>query len=227
MARIRVSVNSKRLNSISDETLRMNSAALKRLSVDDYLAIDRAAEVKSQYYDGELFAMAGGSVNHNLIAFNMGAEIRAALKGRPCRVFGSDMRVKCPTGLYTYPDVTVVCGSLETEGKREDVLLNPILIVEVLSPSTEDYDRGRKGEHYWSIPSLKEYVLVDQSAVIVQQQVRVDPERWTMSRTTDRNGILSLTSLGVSISVAEIYAQVDFATSSESPPEGLGHESGG
>jgi Uma2 family endonuclease len=197
---------------IDSRYVAMNSAALRRLSVDDYLAIERSAEMKSEFYDGEMFAMAGGSKNHNIIAVNLIGELRAALKGRPCQVFGSDMRVKVPSGLYTYPDVGIVCGGTQMEGKSEDTLLNPVVLIEVLSDSTEDYDRGRKAKHYWSIPSLKEYILVSQNAAQIDRVVRETADRWTTTNLASLNGALSLAALNVSIPLAEIYANVEWPT---------------
>lgn len=131
------------------------------LSPEDYLALERSAEFKSEYFDGQIFAMAGASESHNIITLNVGSEIRQQLKKCPCTVYVSDMRVKVgPTGLFTYPDVVVVCGQAQFDDSHLDTLLNPTLIVEVLSDSTEAYDRGRKFEHYCKLESLAEYVLI-------------------------------------------------------------------
>ena len=133
-----------------------------RLTPEDYLALERSADFKSEYFDGEIFAMTGASEPHNTIVANTLSEIRQQLKKRPCKVYANDMRVKVdPTGLYTYPDVVVVCGKARLEDAHLDTLLNPTLIVEVLSDSTEAYDRGRKFEHYRKLESLAEYVLID------------------------------------------------------------------
>jgi Uma2 family endonuclease len=131
------------------------------ISPEQYLAIERKAERKSEYFNGEMFAMAGASESHVLIVTNVVAELREQLRGRPYTVYSTDLRVKVsPTGLYTYPDVVVVCGQPQFADDQRDTLLNPTLIVEVLSESTQDYDRGEKFEHYRSIASFHEYVLI-------------------------------------------------------------------
>ena len=136
----------------------MNPQLKPRLTPEDYLAIERSAEFKSEYFDGEIFAMAGASRAHNSIVLNTGSEIRQHLKNRSCKAYVNDMRVKVnPTGLYAYPDVIVVCGKEQFEDTHLDTLLNPTLIIEVLSDSTEAYDRGRKFEHYrlfWNCRSI-------------------------------------------------------------------------
>lgn len=184
----------------------MTTSARKRWSVDDYLAQERAAVVKSEYFDGEVFAMAGASEPHNLIAMNVGAELRAALRGR-CRVYPSDMRIKSPSGLYTYPDVVVVCGKPQFEGDRRDVLVNPSLIVEVLSSSTEGYDRGKKFEHYRQIPSLQSYLLVATDRRSVELYVRQPAGAWLLSPTDP--AIVHVTFPACSLAVSEIYADVE------------------
>ena len=131
----------------------MSSQAKAHLTAEEYLALERKAPYKSEYLKGEVFAMTGASRRHNLISLNIGAELRAQLRQRPCEVYTSDMRVKLgATGLYTYPDVVVVCGEPAFEDAEVDTLLNPILLVEVLSKSTEDYDRG--GDLNITVPCL-------------------------------------------------------------------------
>lgn len=142
----------------------MSSHAQQRYTPEEYLTLERQAQCKSAYYAGEIFATAGASRWHNLIVTNVLRELSLQLKGRPCTTYPSDMRVKVsPTGLYTYPDVTVVCGEAQSEDHQQDTLLNPTLIVEVLSESTEAYDRGGKFAHYRKLPSLLEYVLITQT----------------------------------------------------------------
>ena len=139
----------------------MSSQIQKHYTPEEYLALERQAQYKSEYYAGEIFAMAGASRWHNLIVTNVLRELSLQLKGRPCTTYPSAMRVKIsPTGLYTYPDVTVVCGAARFEDTQQDTLLNPTLIVEVLSESTEAYDRGGKFAHYRKLNSLLEYVLI-------------------------------------------------------------------
>jgi Uma2 family endonuclease len=139
----------------------MSSQAQKRSTAEEYLALERQAQCKSEYYAGEIFAVAGASRWHNLIVANVIGELRSQLKGQPCTTYPSDMRVKIsPTGLYTYPDVTVVCGEAQFDDTQQDTLLNPTLIVEVLSESTAAYDRGGKFAHYRKLATLMEYVLI-------------------------------------------------------------------
>jgi Uma2 family endonuclease len=139
----------------------MSLQAKQRLTPEEYLARERQVDTKSEFYDGELFAKAGASRSHNLIVGNVTGELRAQLRGRPCEVYPADMRVKVSeTGLYAYPDVVVVCGEPRFEDEHLDTLLNPTVIVDVLSPSTEAYDRGEKFAQYRKLASLREYVLI-------------------------------------------------------------------
>jgi Uma2 family endonuclease len=186
----------------------MSTGALKRYTVREYLERERTAETKSEFFDGEIFAMAGANETHNLIASNVLFSLRLGLRGRRCRVYSSDMRVRTPSGLYTYPDVTVVCGKPELEGGPQDVLLNPLILFEVLSPSTETYDRGRKFQNYQTIPSLKEYVLVSQDRRLVEHYVRQEgTNSWVLNSYTD--GEFRLPALGVTLAFEDLYEQVE------------------
>src|ERR1044071_3578846 len=134
---------------------------IARLTEEEYLRLERAAEFKSEYFDGELFAMAGGTRAHSLISANLTGELRAVLKNTKWVTYNADLRIKTEaTGLYTYPDVSIVCGEQRFLDNEQDTLLNPTVVVEVLSDSTEAYDRGKKFEHYRQVPSLREYLLV-------------------------------------------------------------------
>ena len=180
------------------------------LTPEEYLAIDRQAEIRSEYLDGEMFAMAGGSYAHNVIVGNLVGEIRQQLKGRPCAVCPSDQRVHIPeTGLYTYPDVVVVRGEPRFEEDHLDILLNPILIIEVLSTTTEAYDRGKKFQHYQKIDSLAEYVLVAQDQHRVERFLRQDGNEWLLTTTTGLESTVSLTSIQCTLDLAEIYDKVE------------------
>lgn len=184
------------------------STALKRLSIAEYLERERHAEFKSEYFDGEVFAMAGGSLNRSLIAANLIREIGLALKDRQCIVATSDLRVKVDaTGLYTYPDATIVCGDLEFDDEKRDTVLNPTVLVEVLSESTEKYDRGRKSQHYRRIPSLKALVLVSQEDFHVEWYT-LESDSWLLNERTGLDQELDIQSLGIRISLAEIYRNV-------------------
>ena len=186
----------------------MTTSAVKRYSVEEYLELERAADSKSEFYDGEVFATSGASITHVRICLNLYAELRDRLRRGPCGAFTSDMKVNSPTGLYTYPDVSVVCGDIRFEGDREDILLNPIVIFEVLSPSTEAYDRGKKFEHYQSIASVQEYVLVAQDARKLDHYVRRPDGRWLLQPISE--GELVLQSLNCVIPLEEIYENVTF-----------------
>ena len=183
----------------------MASDPRPRVSPEDYLAMERRSETRSEYLDGEIFAMTGASERHNLLAGNLYTAFRAQLRPRGCRVYVSDMRVKVfATGLYTYPDVTVVCGAPQFETAEVDTLLNPQVIVEVLSKSTEDYDRGTKFMHYRTIPSLTEYLLVAQDRVHVEHHLR-QSEGWLLTETDRLADVLDLPSVGARLEIAEVY----------------------
>ena len=180
------------------------------LTPEEYLAIERKAEYKSEYFNGEMFAMAGASERHVLIVTNVVAELRGQLRRRPCTVYSTDLRVRVsPTGLYTYPDVVVVCGQAQFADDQKDTLLNPTLIVEVLSESTKDYDRGRKFEHYRTLTSLSEYVLIDQDKHHVEHFVRQPENRWLLSETNRLEDTIHLSSISCDLALAEVYDKVE------------------
>ena len=192
----------------------MASAPVQKsyLTAEEYLALERQAETKSEYIDGETVAMAGGSPNHSLVIGNLHAELRQCLKGRPCRTYPGDLRVRVPAGnLYTYPDVVVVCGDLQMDDVDPDAVLNPTLIAEVLSPTTESYDRGRKFELYQTLESLKEYVLVAQDRPRVEHFLRQDGHVWLYTDVSGLESSVSFASIGCHVLLAEIYDKVDFA----------------
>ena len=181
------------------------------LSPEDYLALERSAEFKSEYFDGEIFAMAGASESHNLIVINTIRELSIQLKKRPCKVYANDMRVRVsPTGLFTYPDVMVVCGQAQFDDSHLDTLLNPTLIVEVLSDSTEAYDRGRKFEHYRKLESLAEYVLITQHRPHVESYRRQPDQRWVFAESDGLDSRLPLDAIDCELVLAEIYDKVEF-----------------
>lgn len=187
---------------------------VRHLTEAEYLAIERAAEFKSESFDGEMFAMAGGSPMHSLIATNLASEVRSRLKGRPCVPFNSDLRLKIvATGLYTYPDLSVVYGPLEFADAEEDVIVNPTLLAEVLSDSTESYDRGKKFEHYRQIPTLREYLLVSQKEPRIEQFVRGSDGEWRLREAAGLETQMELPSLQITLPLAEVFAHVKFETS--------------
>lgn len=188
----------------------MSALPKKLYTPEEYLALERAAEYKSQYFAGEIFAMAGGSPRHNLISSNVIGELRNQLKKHPCKVYSSDQRIKvATTKLYTYPDVVVVCGKEQFDD--DDNLINPTLVVEVLSESTEAHDRGKKFEQYRRLPSLREFLLIAQDRCQVEQYCKQENGIWgLLSETNDLQSVISLPSLNCELAVAEIYDKVEF-----------------
>jgi len=186
------------------------SAQLKtKLTAEEYLAIERKAERKSEFYDGEMFLMSGATREHNLIVTNIVSELRNQLKGKPCETYPSDMRVRVPaTETYTYPDVVVVCGEPQFDDKEFDTLLNPSLIVEVLSRSTASYDKGGKFAHYRTIESLKEYVVVAQDRYEIEHHAKQTDGRWVLTDIGGLDANVELGSIECSLSVREIYDRV-------------------
>jgi len=175
-----------------------------------YLEIERKAEVRSEYIAGRIYVMSGASERHNVIAGNLYGLIWSQFRGRDCRVYASDMRVKiAPTGMYTYPDIAALCGEPQLEDAHGDTLLNPAVIVEVLSESTEKYDRGDKFAHYRRLETLREYVLVAQDKVRIEHYRR-DREQWVLTEISDREDTLHLPSIDCRISIGAIYEKVDF-----------------
>jgi Uma2 family endonuclease len=184
------------------------AAAKRSWTSAEYLAAERASPTKHEFFDGEIFAMAGASFEHNKIVGNLVGELRSALRHRPCDVTPSDLRVKVPaTGLYTYPDVTVLCGDPLFEDDGRDTLLNPTVLVEVLSESTEGYDRGKKFRNYRSIATFREYVLVAQDGVAVERYTRGDDGVWSLHESGAGERLV-LASIGCEIAVDEIYLKV-------------------
>jgi Uma2 family endonuclease len=185
------------------------SHPVSKLTEAEYLAIERAAEFRSEFVDGEMFAMSGGTNRHGAIQGNLFGELYMALRGSACRPFGSDSRVKVSSRAYVYPDVTVVCTKPQTTGEDSDILLDPVAIFEVLSPSTEKYDRGLKFQLYRSIDSLKEYVLVNQEQVRVEQFTRERDGTWTFRDYQGPDEAIRIDAIGVVIALQRIYDQVE------------------
>ena len=181
-----------------------------RYTPEEYLAIDRQSDSKNEYFNGEVFAMTGASRKHNIITSNVNSSLNTQLKGRQCEVYSSDMRVKVSsTGLYTYPDVVVVCGSPSFEDKEVDTLTNPTLIIEVLSKSTEGYDRGDKFGHYRKLASLLEYILISQDRHNVEHYIRQLDNQWLLSEASDLQATIELPAINCKLPLADIYDKVD------------------
>jgi Uma2 family endonuclease len=194
----------------------MSAVPKQYLTPQEYLALERRAERKSEYLRGEMFAMTGASREHNLIAANVSRELGQQLRERPCEVYQAGMRVKVSvTGLYAYPDVTVVCGEPQFEDAQVDTLLNPTVLVEVLSPSTADYDRGGKATHYRSLPSLQEYILISQDRALVEHYARQGPDQWLLTERHSLDDTLVLKSIHCRLPLTEIYLKVRFPAADE------------
>ena len=180
------------------------------LTPEQYLAIEREAEYKSEYFQGEMLAMAVSDWVHNQLVVNLVAGFHNQFRSRPCDVYPSQMRVLVrATGLYTYPDVVVVCGERQFVDERRDILLNPSLLVQVLSPSTEAYDRGRKFQQYRSIESLVEYLLVASDRVRADLYTRQPDGRWLLTSAGRLEDSLDLQSAGCRLALADLYEKVD------------------
>jgi Uma2 family endonuclease len=188
------------------------SAALKlKFSPRQYLEMERAAAYKSQYYDGEIFAMAGSSPAHVRINSNFMIESGIIFKSGPCYPLNSDLKVRIPDStLYTYPDLTILCEPMQFEDEHEDVLLNPKIIVEILSPTTERFDRGKKFERYQRIPSLLEYILVSQDAPHIDRFHRIPDGLWQLKSFHGLEAMFEFATIPGAISMADIFNGVEF-----------------
>ena len=181
------------------------------ISPQEYLRLERQSEYKSEYVNGQIFAMTGASRKHNLITTNISSSLHTQLRGRPCEVYAVDMRVKVrATGLYTYPDVAVACGEPEFEDNFIDTLLNPTLLVEVLSPSTERYDRIAKSSYYRTMESLAEHLLVAQDEIRVEQYVKQPSGEWLLFEFLALDSTVQLPSIGCSLQLSEVYDRISF-----------------
>jgi Uma2 family endonuclease len=189
----------------------MSQQVISYISPEEYLRLERQAEHRSEYVNGEIFAMTGASLKHNLVSGNIFGELRQQLKGRECQAYMSEMRVKVTgTGLYTYPDVVVVCGERKFEDKYFDTLLNPTVLVEVLSPSTERYDRIAKSSYYRTLDSLAEHLLVAQDEVRLEQYVKQPNGQWLLFESTSLDAVVELASIGCSLALRDVYDKVEF-----------------
>jgi Uma2 family endonuclease len=191
-----------------------------RFTVENYLALERGSEERHEYLDGEIYAMAGEHPDHGTICTNITGQFYAQLRGTPCRVFSKDTKVRSgpapkllqsPKGLYSYPDVLVVCGEMKFHDEHQDVLLNPTVIVEVLSPTTEAFDRGEKWSRYQAwLPSLTDYLLVSQSKPLIEHYRRQPDGAWLYSLVSSLEASISLTSIGGTLRLADVYDRVVF-----------------
>ncbi len=181
------------------------------ITAEEYFAIEEAAEYKSEYYHGEMFAMSGASFAHNLIFSNILGNLYSKLRNADCIVFGSDMKVQLDEAKhYAYPDVSVVCGDVGFAHKRNDTIVNPVLIIEVLSESTQDYDKGFKFKAYQNIPSLKEYILIDQYSCSVEHFFKDTAGLWIYKKYDKPEDTLKICSVDAELSLKAIYHRVKF-----------------
>ena len=189
----------------------LTSSPPKTISLEEYRNLETIAEVKHEYHDGEIIEMTGGSINHNSILINLIVLLKLALRGTNYRLQSSDLRLWIPQynrGLY--PDLMIIAGEPLFSDNRNDEILNPCLIIEVLSPSTSGYDRGDKFRYYRSIPQLNQYLLVSQGEILIESYSKTSENNWLLQEYTPARGIISLDSLGISLNLADIYEGIDF-----------------
>ncbi len=185
-------------------------------SLEEYLALEEAADYKSEYIDGRIIPMAGGSTNHNQIAVNFSTELNFAFKKLDYLVFMSDVRLWIPKNrIYTYPDIAIVVGKPEYYNNRTDTITNPKVIIEVLSDSTKGYDREGKFETYRTLPSFVEYLLIDQSRIHIEQFSKIGNKRWSLQEYDEEDEAVKLTSVPFQVSITDIYNKVTFETVSQ------------
>lgn len=187
-------------------------ATKKYYTPQEYLDMEETADNKHEFHQGEIFAMAGGTQNHARIALDLGTSINLALRGSNCEAYPSDMKLFIKAqNLFTYPDLMIVCGKAEFYENRNDVITNPLVIFEVLSSSTKNYDRGEKFEYYRSISSFQEYILIDQYRIHVEQMYLDTPNKWILSEYNQIADTLKLAKVNIQIPLEELYRRVEFA----------------
>ncbi len=185
-------------------------------SPEEYLMLEEGEKFRSEYQDGRIIPMTGGTPNHNQIALNLSGTLNFYTKGQPYQVFIKDLRLWIPSKrVYTYPDVMLVAGKLEFAEGRKDTITNAVMVAEVLSESTEDYDRGGKFKLFRTIPSLREYVLIDQYEMHVEQFVKTDDNKWVLSEYDGTDAVLKLSCVEFEMVLADIYDRVDFESESD------------
>jgi Uma2 family endonuclease len=183
----------------------------KLYAPDEYLALEEAATYKSEYFHGEIFAMTGGSANHNRISGNVHTVLNNGLRSTRCETFNSDMRLLVKAhSLYTYPDTMVICGRIEFAKDCNDTVINPTVLVEVLSPSTQDHDRGQKFEFYRTLDSFQDYLIIHQDRVYIEYHHKLADKRWVLTEFSDIEASLTLQSLNFEIPLRRIYERVDW-----------------
>lgn len=185
---------------------------LRTFTEDEYLDLERKAKYKSEFIEGQIYAMAGSSPSHSLITANVIIALGLQLRGNQCRVYSNDLKVRIGrAGNYYYPDLTVACGQLQYHDEHQDVVLNPSIVVEVLSPATEADDRGRKWIHYQQIESLTDYIMVSQSEPFIEHYSRQSDGGWRYESCSDLTGVVTIHSIGYELSLTDVYQNIDFA----------------
>jgi len=192
----------------------MGEAAVKKeyFTIEDYLTTEEEAGYKSEYYNGEIVAMSGGSRNHSVICFNLNRRIGEAIDDKDCTGFDSNMKLRiAETDSFFYPDVMVVCGDIQFYEERKDIIINPVLIIEVLSPSTGSFDRGEKFEYYRSISSVKEYLLISQDKPMVEAYYKQDEKKWLYSVVKGVEESIDLQSIDCKLFLKDIYHKTEMS----------------
>ncbi|MCG8348862.1 MAG: Uma2 family endonuclease [Chloroflexales bacterium] len=203
----------------------MSAQPKPHVTEDEYLAFERASMTKHEYYHGQIYAMTGASEPHNLIATNTIASLHSQLRHTSCRVYPSDMRVKIQqTGLYTYPDIMIICGQPQFTDDALDTIVNPTVIIEILSPSTERYDRGMKFHHYRTIETLRDYLLIAQDCRSIEHYTRQNSEQWLFQAVAGRENHIVFESIQCTLALEDVYEKVeleqeDAGIPREIPPE--------
>lgn len=181
------------------------------ISPEHYLELERASELKHEYYKGEVYAMSGASLPHNDIFHNVYGALTFFLKGKGCKPYGSDLRIHIPQNtLYTYPDISIICGKPETSDSFRDNIINPSVIIEILSKSTKDYDRGTKFNLYRSIKTLKEYILIDSTSISVEIFTRQEDNSWILTEFKQLSDSFLISTISLTLHLKDIYEDVSF-----------------
>ena len=193
-------------NELKEPALKLNF-----ISPEQYLEMERASEIKHEYYNGEVFTMAGASIPHNFVFHNVYTSLGSFLRGKVCKPFGSDMRTHIPlNSLYTYPDISIISGKPETTDSFADNVTNPSVIIEILSKSTKDYDRGTKFFLYRSIQTLKEYILIDSTSILVEKYTRRENNSWLLTEFKQLSESFDIKTISLTLHLKDIYEDVVF-----------------
>jgi Uma2 family endonuclease len=188
----------------------MTAQPKQYITEQEYIEFERASATKHEYYAGQIYAMTGASRTHNLIAGNTLASLHTQLRRKPCQIFPSDMRVKIQkTGLHTYPDLVIICGEPQFTDDALDTLINPIVLIEILSPSTERYDRGMKSQHYRTIETLQDYILIEQDHYHIEYYSRQGNGQWLLQEATGIEARITIPSIGSTLLLEDVYEKVD------------------